>query len=246
MASDELESRCNFVPLFSLSFPHILERIIFSLDYKSYKNCLEVSNEWKGVLTSERYQTTGKSVFKKEIRNDVQKLHEAAERGKICKVKRLLASGMLNVNTSILKSPLYLAAEKGHKEVVQLLIEHGADPNMLNVDVHHECSLTPLYIAAEKGYTEIAILLVECGADPNRVDDIFGPGYAPLHRAAEYGYKDLAVFLVERGADTNVVDRYGDTPLHKAAQKGHKEVVQLLIDSAARVNLGNICRLSFL
>ena len=70
MAAYEIHIRHNFVQLFSPNFPHILEKIFFSLDYESYKNCLEVNSEWKGVLTSERHKTMGKSVFKKEIVED--------------------------------------------------------------------------------------------------------------------------------------------------------------------------------
>ena len=73
MAAREHESPCYFDTL-SKCFPHILENIFFSLDYESFKNCLEVSNGWKCVLTSMRYQTVGKSVFKREILKDGAKL----------------------------------------------------------------------------------------------------------------------------------------------------------------------------
>merc|ERR1739836_351950 len=74
MAANEIQSWCNFVQLFSQNFPHILEKIFFSLDYETYKKCLEVNSEWKGILTSERHKTKGRSVFKKEIVEDEKKL----------------------------------------------------------------------------------------------------------------------------------------------------------------------------
>ena len=67
MAADEL----NLNALFSKNVPHILEKIFFSLDYESYKICLEVNSEWKELLTSERYITKGKTVFKEEIMKDL-------------------------------------------------------------------------------------------------------------------------------------------------------------------------------
>ena len=98
MAAHEIHGRCNFVQLFSPSFPHILEKIFFSLDYQSYKNCLEVNSEWKGVLTSERYKKKGRSVFEREIVEDEWKLQEAAEMDRREEVSMLLASGMVDVN----------------------------------------------------------------------------------------------------------------------------------------------------
>ena len=90
MAANDLDRQCNFVPLFSSSFPHVLEKIVFSLDYKSYKNCLEVSDEWKGVLTSENYKTNGRSIFKEEIVEDEKKLCIAAQQDSKDEVRMLL------------------------------------------------------------------------------------------------------------------------------------------------------------
>eukprot|EP01051_Picozoa_sp_SAG22_P036542 SAG22_NODE_17760_length_299_cov_0.600000_1_plen_49_part_10 len=45
---------------------------------------------------------------------------------------------------------LYIAAEKGHGEIVSGLVAAGAD---LNAAPQH--GATPLYIAAEKGHGEI-------------------------------------------------------------------------------------------
>ena len=58
---------CAFDKLFAKSVPHILEKIFFSLDYESYKECLEVSDTWNKLLLSEPYLKIGKSVFRDEI-----------------------------------------------------------------------------------------------------------------------------------------------------------------------------------
>ena len=240
MAACEIHSQCNFVKLFSPSFPHILEKIFFSLDYESYKNCLEVNSEWKGVLTSERYKTKGRTVFTKEIVEDERKLHWAAMTGRRDDVRLLLASGMVNVNCkdSVLycRTPLHLAVMSGDKEVAKLLIDSSAGVNLAD-----EYGQTPLHWAADKGNSEVAKLLIECGADPNVCTK---NGSTPLHMAAYYGDKDLALLLVDgkeelakilidSGADTNVADEDGQTPPHIAAKKGYKEVVKLLIKEGA-------------
>ena len=43
---------CAFDKLFTNSVPHILEKVFFSLDYNSFKSCLEVSRTWNEQLTS--------------------------------------------------------------------------------------------------------------------------------------------------------------------------------------------------
>ena len=54
------EKTCSMVPsafdkLFTKNVLHILEEIFFDLDYESFKTCLEVSNLWRQLLTSESF-----------------------------------------------------------------------------------------------------------------------------------------------------------------------------------------------
>ena len=112
---------CAFDILFLKNVPHLLAKIFFSLDYESYKGCLEVSNVWNDLLTSTSFQTKGKSVFHKEILKDGLKLYSAAKEGDTEKVQKLLTTGMINLNiVASLGSwtPLFAAAHQGHKDVV--------------------------------------------------------------------------------------------------------------------------------
>ena len=72
---------CSFDNLFSKNVLHVLEKIFISLDYKSYKKCLKVNNEWKGVLTSQSFRMRGKLVFHREILKDTLLLYHAAKEG---------------------------------------------------------------------------------------------------------------------------------------------------------------------
>lgn len=54
------------------------------------------------------------------------------------------------------------AAQHGHKEIVKLLLETKADPNIQNDDTN-----TPLILAAKHGHTDIVKLLLDAGANPN-------------------------------------------------------------------------------
>ena len=60
----------TFDTLFEKTLHIALEKIFFSLDYRSYKTCLEVSMVWKELLTSHTFQRKGKSVFSKELLKD--------------------------------------------------------------------------------------------------------------------------------------------------------------------------------
>ena len=118
--------------LFMRNVPHILEIILFSLDYESYHACFKVSKAWKELLTSDNFQRKGKYVFGEDVSEDETKLWNASRDGVIEEVRRLLSYGILNVNCVRLgnrATPLCAAAIYGHKEVVKILLEQGANYN---------------------------------------------------------------------------------------------------------------------
>ena len=104
-----------FDKLFSKNMPHILEAVFFSLDYESYKVCLNVSMVWKSMLTSKAFQKKGESVFHKDILLERLKLQQSAQNGNKDVVINLLSTGMLDIDCGSTwnrwsLSPLGLAA----------------------------------------------------------------------------------------------------------------------------------------
>ena len=87
---------CKFNILFTKSVPHILETIFFSLDYDSFKACLQVNSTWRELLASESYIKEAKSLFHVEITHDEKKLLKAAKEGNVEVVRTL--SLFVNVN----------------------------------------------------------------------------------------------------------------------------------------------------
>ena len=65
----------DFDSQFTNPRPHILEKIILSLDYEYFENCLEVNRAWTVTLTSKTFQTKAKSVYQEEILEDERKLN---------------------------------------------------------------------------------------------------------------------------------------------------------------------------
>ena len=47
--------KCAFDTLFAKNVPHILEKIFLSLDHKSFRQCREVCQTWKKLLSTESY-----------------------------------------------------------------------------------------------------------------------------------------------------------------------------------------------
>jgi len=88
-------------------------------------------------------------------------------------------------------TPLGLAAGSKRPELVNLLLKHGANPNLR----HGRSGITPLEIAVGRGNKEIASILLAAGADPKR-ESIKGQLLTNARRAMP----DLVPELVKHGA----------------------------------------------
>ncbi|KAA8894720.1 ankyrin repeat-containing domain protein [Sphaerosporella brunnea] len=129
----------------------------------------------------------------------------------------------------IVPGHLHLAACEGHLEIVNILLERGADVNLVGGDYG-----TALGIAAWYGHKEIVNILLERGADVNLVGGLYG---TPLEIAAQCGYKEIVNTFLERGADVNLAGGHYGTPLGRAAWYGYQEIVNILLERGADVNI---------
>ena len=257
MDKGETTGPSAFDMLVGRNVPHVLEKIFFSLDYASFKTCLKLSKTWHELLTSERFQKKGKSVYRKDILEEKNKLMNASMNGNIQEVRRILSSGIVNVNCQDEhgSTPLSKAVSAGKLNVAMVLLGAGADPNKiddnsgicppycLNHCTNHgfrDLIQTYLYNAARYGRLNMVQLLLDVGQDCNKT---YSFGDTLLHAAAKGGHEDVVILLLERGAEPNKVDRRGLTPLDEAAKGGIKEVVKLLLDGGAHVNSSQVCSL---
>jgi ankyrin repeat protein len=130
--------------------------------------------------------------------------------------------GMLTVGTT----PLIRAAKAGDSASIQLLLAHGARP-----DLQNSLGITPLMAAAGIGSTTIDIrarfrneqkcvvsarLLLAKGAEVNAVNN---NGQTALFGAAQAGWNSFVQLLADHGAMLAPKDRFGSTPADLAAGK---------------------------
>ena len=123
---------------------------------------------------------------------------------------------------------LILAAERGHEEVVKMLLEReDVDPDQAG----GEYGQTPFLWAAMNGHSGVVKMLLERGdVNPDHVGTQYGR--TALSFAAENGHSGVVKMLLEREGvnPDHVGTQYGRTALSLAAGSGHSGVVKILLE----------------
>ena len=148
-------------------------------------------------------------------------------------------------------APLHVAAEQGDLVMVDLLVSHGADPNVItNVDDME----TPVEVASVAGHVDVvkrlrpltvrldweaaskagdvATLrrLLDIGQDVDATD---GYSQTALMRAAQAGRAEAVALLIAHGADLDRTAKFGLTALMVAVIQGHDRVARALAAAGA-------------
>ncbi|AGF85729.1 repeat protein [Moumouvirus goulette] len=111
------------------------------------------------------------------------------------------------------------ASENGHLKVVKYLVKRG-----VNIHADNDNALRQ---ACEVGHLKIVKYLVESGANIHALDDL------ALREASENGHLKVVKYLVERGANIHAADDYA---LRWASKEGHLEVVKYLVKCGANIH----------
>ncbi|CAD0026930.1 unnamed protein product [Aureobasidium pullulans] len=186
-------------------------------------------------------------------------LEQAVRCGQDEAVRMLLEGGARAEGTmgGRMSTPLQIAASKGHKTILRILLYYGAS---INASSHNDCALEQAVRAANY---EIVDLLLKRGAQilttikaqcfcrsPLRMAVTPSPYMKEnfkrsnkqdlaLYGAVLKGRRDIVRLLIQGGADVDNVDPTEPvlgSALWDAAFAGHKDIVQLLLEGGANPN----------
>uniref|UniRef100_A0A673B683 Ankyrin repeat and SOCS box containing 15a n=1 Tax=Sphaeramia orbicularis TaxID=375764 RepID=A0A673B683_9TELE len=134
-------------------------------------------------------------------------------------------------------SVLYDAAGSGNPDCINILLQHGANPNIHNLSFQ-----LPIHRAAYEGhYLALRILIPITTRRALRLS-----GQSPVHSAADGGHTHCLELLLQDGFDANALlaphisDNYGDmrrSPLYFAVSNGDTASTELLLKSGAKPDL---------
>jgi ankyrin repeat protein len=191
-------------------------------------------------------------------------LHFAALEGNRDTAALILSSSFLEKNPKLVDiqnqqglTPLAYAVQKGHFEMVKLLISFKADPNHklpngifplymalqakeavialwlinevpnLNMSESLDSKMTALHLAMEMGLIEVAKQLIEKKASCDIKRK--SDGFSPLDLAIAKGFIELVKLMQAHGVSLYVIGEYNRTRLHLAAEYGQILCVEFLI-----------------
>lgn len=127
-------------------------------------------------------------------------------------------------------TPLYSAVIKKDLEIVELLVEKGADPN---IQEGHFGNVLQAACNNDKASVPLARMLLENGADVNAQSPTFGDA---LQAACAAGNWELVNLLLNSGADVNCHGSKCSNAIVSACSNGHLHVATLLIDRGADID----------
>lgn len=157
-------------------------------------------------------------------------LHEAAEANDPAMARLLIDAGADVAKSQQLHrvTPLILAIKAGAKEIVELLLQHAADPSADDAD-----GLTPLMAAVNKPNDAIAGTLLGAGADAQAKDKL---GRNALQHASPSLSDATIDKLIDAGADVNNRDTWKRTPLISALMDHNIPMARKLLAKGADAN----------
>ncbi|UKZ79330.1 hypothetical protein TrVFT333_007080 [Trichoderma virens FT-333] len=150
-------------------------------------------------------------------------LHLAAYLGNVAWAKLLISeqARAISRKDNYGRTPLCWAVNRGHRDMVELLLDHGA-----RVNVKDRSDLTALHIAVTGQHKDIVSVLIDRGA---RLESKSEHGDTPLIRAIQANSREIIQILLERGARVSKLPTPpGVTSLRGPAEPMEERVEELL------------------
>ncbi len=166
---------------------------------------------------------------------DVRALAEAAGKGKLKKIDKLVSGGVdINSQGTGKATPLFWAMKNidGFTKLLQL----GADPNVVFDD-----GGTVMHWAAKDDDISFLKTVLKYKGDPNIVagDQRQTPIFETIGIFGEIGKIPGLEFLIDAGADVNYQNVKGNSPMLVAASLGRFDIVHKLLENGADYAIKN-------
>ncbi|CAF9930744.1 hypothetical protein IMSHALPRED_008268 [Imshaugia aleurites] len=169
-----------------------------------------------------------------EIQDEVDVLVGAAYTGNFAKVREILASNYdVQRGSRFFGSPLQCACSRGYKDIVILILEHGADVNDGELPLgvlspRHTYPLgfgTPLQSACLGGHGDIVRLLLEPKYELSTSHSEY---YIAALQAARGGHLNVLTLLIEKAAPGTIEREF---LLSEASKHGQEDLVRIILNN---------------
>lgn len=164
--------------------------------------------------------------------NDIARNKE----GYVEKLEEMIKNGQVSEEDPHIDgvTALHVASEGGHLEMVNILLELGADSSLKHLD---DAGRSPLVMAVAGNHADVAKALVQAGADPNtKYVDGGGESHNLLFDAIMVENEEFALLLIEKGADLYYHDEKKINTLLQASHRGLTDVVRAILAKHGSAN----------
>lgn len=207
------------------------------------------------------YLHISKDIVNNLFQNNETLLHFAIKRGSKHVVKYLVTDLSADINSKDIfgRSPLFRAVESNKSDIVELLINLGADTSKekllnlaiikdqlemvkvlinLNVtaDLADNSGQSPFFLAVERNNVEILKVLAFLVYGKKNLNSTNESGDTLMHVASSKGFIESVRILRWLQVAYDSKNNYGQTPLYKAVENGNLEIIKELIDAGADIN----------
>ena len=123
-------------------------------------------------------------------------------------------------------TPLHIACQEGHHDVLKVLEPHLSAEDLTQKDRERN---TVLHLACEGGKKETVQLILDKAENVEvLISEQNVRGEAPIHFAAHNGFEDIVELLLKKGVAKDIKDNHGCTPLHHAARNDQEKMIEFL------------------
>uniref|UniRef100_A0A8C1IM47 Ion transport domain-containing protein n=1 Tax=Cyprinus carpio TaxID=7962 RepID=A0A8C1IM47_CYPCA len=143
----------------------------------------------------------------------------------------------LNVQDEQGRTPLHWAVEQNQQQSCVLLLELGADPNILN-----NAMMGPLHLAVTKRYNHL-VEFVHSSDYANLEGDL---GNTPVMMACCTNNCQAIQFLFKHGAKMCIQNKLGHYAIHTVAFAGAKEAMEMVLEIGEELGISTSVHINYL